>query len=133
MINRLGEERLEYAYAWKSLLENGIMCAAGTDAPVEDINPLYSIYAAVERKRPGESIEGYVPKEKISRYEAIRLYTFGSAQAICKEYERGLIREGYVADFSIFDRDLFAGTTEDMLQAQAVKTVVAERIVFERK
>lgn len=133
VINRLGEERLEYAYAWKSLLENGIMCAAGTDAPVEDIDPLYTIYAAVERKKPGEAIEGYLPKEKISRYEAIRLYTIGSAQAICKEHERGLIKEGYVADFSIFDRDLFAGTSEEMLKAQAVKTVVAGRIVFERK
>lgn len=133
VINRLGEDRLDYAYAWKSLLKNGIMCAAGTDAPVEDINPIYSIYAAVERKKPGEMIEGYIPKEKISRYEAIRLYTVGSAQVICKEHERGLIKEDYVADFSIFDRDLFSGTSEEMLKAQAVKTVVAGRIVFERK
>ena len=94
---------------------------------------LDSHHAAVERKKPGEAIEGYISKEKISRYEAIRMYTVGSAQAISKEHERGLIKEGYVADFSIFDRDLFAGTSEEMLKAQAVKTVVAGRIVFERK
>ena len=133
VIDRLGKDRLDYAYPLKSLLERGIRCAAGTDAPVEDINPLYSIYAAVERKKPGESVEGYIPKEKISRYEAIYMYTVGSAQAICKEHERGLIKEGYVADFSIFDRDLFDGTSEEMLEAQAVKTVVAGRIVFERE
>lgn len=61
------------------------------------------------------------------------MYTYGSAQAICKEHERGLIKEGYDADFSIFDRDLFDGTSEDMLKAKAVKTVVAGKIVFERK
>ena len=60
------------------------------------------------------------------------MYTVGSAQAICKEHERGLIKKGYVADFSIFDRDLFTGTTEDMLRACAVKTVVNGRIVYER-
>ena len=54
VINRLGEDRLDYAYAWKTLLDKGIMCAFGTDAPVEEINPIATIYAAVERKKPGE-------------------------------------------------------------------------------
>ena len=108
------------------------MCAAGTDAPVEAISPVESIYAAVERKKPFAKHEGYVAEQKISRYEAIRMYTVGSAQAICKEHERGMIKEGYVADFSIFNRDLFAGTSEDMLGAIAVKTVVAGRVVYKR-
>lgn len=129
--DRLGKERLAYAYAWKTLLDRGIICAAGTDAPVEDINPLLTIYAAVERKKPGEENNGYIPEQKISRFEAIRAYTLGSAQAICKEHERGLIKRGYVADFSIFDRDLFKGTSEEMLEAKAVKTVVAGRIVYD--
>ena len=133
VINRLGEERLEYAYAWKKLLDRGFMCAAGTDAPIEDIDPLLSIYAAVERKKVGDNHEGYLPSEKLTRYEAIRMYTVGSAQAICKEHERGLIKTGYDADFSIFDRDLFEGTSEDMLKAKAIKTVVAGKIVYERK
>lgn len=132
VINRLGEKRLDYAYSWKTLLERGIMCAASTDAPIEDISPLATIYAAVERKKPGEEHNGYIPEQKLTRFEAIRAYTVGSAQAICKEHERGLIKPGYVADFSIFDRDLFEGTSEEMLQAKAVKTVVAGRIVFDR-
>ena len=131
--DRLGEERLAYAYPWKKLLASGIMCAAGTDAPVEDINPLASIYAAVERKKPGEAHEGYNPEQKLSRFEAIQMYTIGSAQAIGKERERGLIKPGYVADFSIFDRDLFTGTSEEMLAAKAVKTVVAGRVVYDRE
>ncbi|WP_066390309.1 amidohydrolase [Neobacillus mesonae] len=132
VIDRLGKERLEYAYSWKTLLDKGIMCSAGTDAPVEDIDPLISIYAAVERKKPYAEHNGYLPEQKLSRFEAIRMYTVGSAQAICKEHERGLIKPGYDADFSIFDRDLFAGTSEDMLKAQAIKTVVAGRIVYEK-
>ncbi|KAA9021033.1 amidohydrolase [Niallia endozanthoxylica] len=132
VMNRLGEERLDYAYAWKTLLNKGIMCAAGTDAPVEDINPIATIYAAVERKKPGQKHDGYLSEQKLSRFEAIRSYTVGSAQAICKEHERGLIKPGYDADFSIFDRDLFKGTSEEMLEAKAVKTVVAGKIVFER-
>jgi len=132
VMNRLGDDRLEYAYAWKTLLDKGIMCAAGTDAPVEEINPIATIYAAVERKKPGQKHDGYLLEQKLSRFEAIRAYTVGSAQAICKEHERGLIKQGYDADFSIFDRDLFKGTSEEMLEAKAVKTVVAGKIVFER-
>lgn len=60
------------------------------------------------------------------------MYTVGSAQAICKENKRGMIKAGYDADFTIFDRDLFAGTTEDMRQAQALKTVVACKVVFNK-
>ncbi|AZV43048.1 amidohydrolase [Peribacillus asahii] len=131
-INRLGEDRLDWAYPWKKLINRGLMCAAGTDAPIEDINPLTSIYAAVERKKPYADHEGYIPEEKLSRFQAVQLYTIGSAKAICKEHERGYIKPGYVADFSIFDRDLFDGTSEDMLTAKAVKTVVAGRTVFDR-
>ncbi|MFJ7829491.1 amidohydrolase [Peribacillus sp. NPDC046944] len=133
VIDRLGEERLSLAYPWKTLLDRGIMCAAGTDAPVEDIDPLVTIYAAVERKKPGAEHDGYIPEQKLSRFEAIQLYTIGSSQAINKEHERGYIKPGYVADFTIFDRDLFDGTTEEMLTAKAVKTVVAGRVVFERE
>ena len=132
VMDRLGSERLKWSYTCKTLINEGFICAAGTDAPVEDINPLWTIYAAVERKSPKQRHEGYIPEEKISRYEAIQMYTVGSAQAICKEHERGLIKRGYAADFTVFDRDLFEGTTEDMLKARAVKTVVDGRIVFKR-
>ncbi|WP_251550674.1 amidohydrolase [Neobacillus muris] len=133
VIKRLGEERLDWAYACKKLVDRGFMCAAGTDAPIEEIDPLITIYAAVERKKPGASHDGYLPKEKLSRFQAIWMYTVGSALAIGKEHERGMIKRGYAADFSVFDHDLFDGTTLDMLQTKAVKTVVAGRIVFERK
>lgn len=133
IVDRLGSSRLASAYRWKSLASAGIRCAIGTDAPICDIDPLSTIYAAVERKKAGEAHAGYMPEQKLSRYEAISMYTRGSAQAIGKEHERGMIKAGYVADFTIFDRDLFAGTSEQMLEAQVVKTVVAGKVVYERK
>ena len=130
--NRLGKQRLKFVYPWKTMIDHSIIIAAGTDAPIENVDPLLSIYAAVERKSPNEHHNGNIPEQKISRFEAIQMYTLGSARAISKEHERGLIKPGYDADFSIFDIDLFSGTPLDMLKAKAVKTVVAGRTAFDR-
>lgn len=132
VLEKLGKNRNGYLYAWKTLLDTGLMCAAGTDAPIEAISPLETIYAAVERKKVNDTQAGYSPEQKLTRFEAVKMYTIGSAQAICKEHERGMIKVGYDADFSIFDRDLFQRTSEDMRQAKALQTVVAGEIVFER-
>src|SRR5699024_1553618 len=75
--------------------------------------------------------DSYFPEQNISRFEAIQMYTIGSAYAANQENKRGLIKPGYDADFSIFDVDLFAKTPEDMLHAKAIKTVVAGRVVYE--
>ena len=123
---------MTYAYAWKTLLDAGILCAGGTDAPIEDIDPLLSIYTAVERKWPEATHAGYLPSQKLSRYEPIHMYTVGSAQAISREHEFGQIKEGYYADFSIFDRDLFAGSTAQLLEAKAVMTVIGGEVAYKR-
>ncbi|MCP2036316.1 putative amidohydrolase YtcJ [Planomicrobium sp. HSC-17F08] len=133
VIERLGEERIGWSYAWKSLLNNGLICAGGSDAPIEEVDPLQGIYAAVARKKASDTHEGYMPQEKLSRYEAIQLYTSGSAAAICKEHERGQIQEGFDADFSVFDRDLFEGSEEQILEAQVEMTVVAGEIMYRKK
>ena len=132
VLDKLGRNREGHLYAWKTLLDTGLMCAAGTDAPIEAISPIETIYAAVERKKVNDTHDGYGKEQKLTRYEAVKMYTIGSAQAICKEHERGMIKIGYDADFSIFDRDLFLGTNEEMLKAKAIQTVVAGKIVFER-
>ena len=129
---RLGKDRLEWAYAWKKLLDKGFMCSGGSDSPIEDVDPRKGLYAAVSRKNPGETHEGYLPEEKLSRFEAISLYTIGSAQAIGKEHQRGCIEINFDADFTVFDRDLFAGPDEQLLDAHVVKTIIAGEIVFEK-
>ncbi|WP_274308435.1 amidohydrolase [Solibacillus daqui] len=132
VLEKLGHHRKGHVYAWKTFIEEGLICAAGTDAPIEAISPFETIYAAVERKKNTDTHDGYAPEQKLTRYEAVKMYTFGSAQAICKEHERGLIKEGFDADFTILDFDLLTCTPEEILQATALKTVVAGKIVYEK-
>lgn len=129
---RLGESRLNWAYAWKKLLERGIICSGGSDSPIEEVDPRLGLYAAIARKKPGDTHDGYQPQEKLSRYDAIALYTIGSAIAIGKENERGYIKRNFDADFTVFDRDLFDGPDEQVLEAKVVKTIIAGEIVFEK-
>lgn len=133
VLDKLGHERKGHMYAWKTFLSEGLICAAGTDAPIEAISPFATIYAAVERKKPSDPHEGYIPAQKLTRFEAVTMYTFGSAQAICKEHERGLIKAGYDADFTILDRDLLTCASEEIVQTTALKTVVAGKIVYEKQ
>ncbi|AQU79595.1 amidohydrolase [Planococcus faecalis] len=132
VVERLGEGRLEWSYAWKKLLDHGLICAGGSDAPIEEADPRLGIYAAVTRRKPYETHAGYQPEEKLSRFEAVQLYTSGSAATIGKENVRGIIREGFDADFTVFDRDLFAGNEEQILEVETVMTVVAGEIMYQQ-
>ena len=132
VLDKLGHERKGHVYAWKTFINEGLICAAGTDAPIEAISPFETIYAAVERKKLQDPHDGYIPEQKLTRFEAVKMYTFGSAQAICKEHERGLIKAGYDADFTIVDRDLLTCAAEEILKTTALKTVVAGNIVYEK-
>ncbi|KSU83645.1 hypothetical protein GA0061096_2946 [Fictibacillus enclensis] len=130
LIERLGMERVPYALAWKTLLSNGLHCAGGSDAPIETANPLEGIYAAVARKKPEETHEGYRPEEKLTPYEAVQLYTAGSAYAINKEEERGKIAPGFEADFTVLDRDILTSEPEDIRQARVVYTIINNSIEY---
>ncbi|WP_240511874.1 amidohydrolase [Paludifilum halophilum] len=133
VIRRLGPERLEYAYAWKTLLEAGIPCGAGSDAPIEPIDPLLGIHAAVTRTSPHHpSREAYLPQQKLTPEQALLLYTFGSACTASEEEERGTLKVGKRADLSVFDRDLLRIHPEELLRAEAVMTVTNGRIAYRR-
>lgn len=131
--DRLGEERMGWAYAWKKLIDRGFICGGGSDAPVEEVDPLLGIYAAAYRRKPGETHEGYLPEEKLSRYESVALFTSGSAATMDKADSRGKIAKGFDADFTILDRDLLTVDSEDMLKAKTVMTVVAGEIMYKGK
>lgn len=133
VMERLGEERLTWAYAWKKLIHKGFICGAGSDAPIEDVNPLFGIYAAVTRRKIGETHEGYLPEEKLTRYEAVQLFTTGSAATMGLAQVRGKIDIGYDADFTIIDRDLFTIPIEEIPQANIEMTVVAGEVRYKRE
>jgi predicted amidohydrolase YtcJ len=134
VIEKLGEERMKFSYAWKTLLEEGFSCAGGSDAPIEPVNPFFGIYGAVARKNLlNPSGETYGPSERLTMFEAVSLFTTGSAYAIEKENSRGMIAPGYEADFTVIDRDIFHINQEELLDIQVIKTVVDGTVVYEKE
>ena len=110
-----------------------LMDTPGSDAPIEVPNPLVGIYAAVTRRNVGETHDGYNPQEKVSRFEAVRLYTVGAAEIIGQHHIRGKIAAGYAADFTILQEDLFHVEIEHLPQIQVACTVVDGKIVYENR
>jgi predicted amidohydrolase YtcJ len=132
VIERLGEDRIGWCYAWKTLVHSGLHCAGGSDAPIEPVDPLLGIHAAVTRRRPEEDVhEGYLPEQKLSPLEAIHLFTTGSAYAEQKTNEKGTIEIGKVADFTVYDQDLFATEPEKWLENKVFMTIVNGKIVYQ--
>ncbi|HET7616071.1 MAG TPA: amidohydrolase [Bacillales bacterium] len=131
VIERLGEERMGHSFAWKTLLDEGIHCAGGSDAPIETPDPLIGIHAAVARKESDARHEGFYPEQKLSVYEAVSLYTRGSAYVIGKEEERGQIAEGFTADFTVLNQDLFKVGADDIPNVKVKMTVVDDTVMHE--
>ena len=132
-IARLGEKRANGLHPLKSLLNRGLNVAGGSDAPIELPNPLHGIYAAVTRRNFGDSHAGYGEHEKISRFEAVRLYTVGAAAIIGQQHIRGRIIPGYAADFTVFTDDLFKVDIEELPNIKVAYTVVDGQIVYEKE
>jgi predicted amidohydrolase YtcJ len=127
---RLGPARLSGAYAWRRLKTSGARLAGGSDAPVESERPLLGFYAAVTRKDlSGKPAGGWRPAEKLSREEALALFTSDAAFAAFEETWRGKIAWGYAADFTILDRDPMTVSEGDIPAIPVFMTVVGGRVV----
>lgn len=129
VMQRIGDPEGLLLYAWHTLAARGIACAGGSDAPIERVSPLLGIHAAVTRTQPGQTAV-YGEKEKLTMYEAISLYTKGSAYAACHEGKRGLIEAGHAADFTILRQDPFYGETDMLLEDLVQMTVVNDQVVY---
>ncbi len=125
VLERIGDERAPLAYAWRTFIEEGIACAAGSDAPIEEVNPLNGIKAAVSRQSDLDQ-QVYGETQKLSMYEAVSLYTKGSAFVINHEHDRGLIQPGYVADFTILSHDLFSIENYETIDEVTVKGTIVD-------
>lgn len=133
VIERIGPNRLPYSFAWKTLLLNQVPCAGGSDAPIEPIEPLLGIHAAVARKGIHEDGPVYGTKEKLTPYEAVALFTTGSAYAIGREHDRGQILPGFDADFTILDRNILTDGEEAIANARVLATVVNGNTVYQNE
>lgn len=131
---RLGKERLKSAYAYKDLLAQNGWMPLGTDFPVENINPMYTFYAAVVRKdRKGYPEDGFQMENAISRKEALRGMTIWAAKANFEEKEKGSIEPGKYADFVILDSDIMKVDGKTLPNVKVLKTFVNGEQVYEKK
>ena len=129
---RLGVERAKYgAYPWAALLRAGAIIANGTDAPVEDCNPIACFYALVTRRRADTGFEFY-PEQRMTRIQALRAYTLDNAFAAFEDNQKGSIKVGKFADFTILDRNLLTCADADILTTQVLKTIVGGVIKYEK-
>lgn len=128
---RLGVDRLNEGYAWKSILGGGAVLAGGTDAPVEKGDPLIEFYAAAYRHAlNGFATPDWHPEEALSRAEALRMYTWGGAYASFREGERATLEPGMRADLSVFDTDLMTAPFPAIAKARAKMTIVGGKVVY---
>jgi len=129
--DRIGRERILGAYAWSTMLKNGVRLALGTDYNVEPISPFRGLYACVTRERPdGGPRNGWEPKEKISLPDCIRAYTTGSAYAQFEEGKKGELKAGEYADFVILSNDLTKVPPAQFTKTRVLRTVVGGRTVY---
>ena len=131
--NRLGYARTFGAYAWRSLLNTGVIIPNGSDFPVERVNPLFSFHAAVSRQDdnnwpPG----GWFPEQKMTREEALKAMTIWPAYAAFQEQAMGSLAVGKLADFVILDRDIMTIPDSEILGTNVLATYIGGRVVFER-
>ena len=131
VIKRIGAERAKGAYAWKSLADAGARIAFGTDYQVEPLNPMEGLYASVTRKdRSGEEGNGWYPEQKIKMQDAIKYYTLGSAFAQFMDDRKGMIRQGYLADIVITDKDLLSIPENEIMKTKVDYTIIGGKVVY---
>ncbi len=123
--DRLGNERIKGAYAYKKLLEINGKIVLGTDFPVEKVNPMLTFYAAVSRKDlKGYPEDGFEPENALSREETLKGMTIWAAYSNFEENEKGSIEAGKMADFVILDQNIMEITIEKVPNTKVLETWV---------
>lgn len=133
VVKRLGEDRAKYgAYPWRSLIDAGVLVTNGTDAPVEDVDPIESFYASVTRKRVDNGME-FFTEQKMTRAEAVYSYTLGNAYAAFEENDKGSLEVGKFADMVVLSKDLLNCEDDDIMDTKILMSIVGGTVKFEGK
>ena len=132
--DRLGQKRVQHAYAYKTILENAGLVALGTDFPIENVNPFLTFYAAVARKDLQNYPEkGFIPEQKLSREETLRGMTIWAAYSNFEEQEKGSLEPGKFADFILVDQDPLEVDENKIPNTKVLSTYINGEKVFELK
>ena len=129
VLARLGPKRAEEgAYMWRALLDLGAKVINGTDAPVEDVDPVPSLYASVTR-RLADGTE-FFPKQKMTRMEALRSYTLDAAYGAFEEERKGSLKVGKLGDLTVFSKDFLTATDGEIQKMTVVHTIIGGKLVY---
>ena len=131
VLARLGPKRAEEgAYVWQKLIKSGATIANGTDAPVEDVDPIANYYATVTRRlKDGSS---FYPDQRMDRREALRSYTINGAYAAFEETNRGTLKVGKYADITVLSKDILKVPDSEIPTAKVVYTIVGGKVLFKK-
>jgi predicted amidohydrolase YtcJ len=131
VIARLGAARAEEgAYVWQKLMKSGAIVTNGTDAPVEDVDPIPNYYAAVTRKTADGTV--FYGDQKMSRLEALRAYTTLNAYAAFEEDVKGTLSVGKLADVTVFTKDITTVPDDQIKTAKVAYTIVGGTVVYKQ-
>ena len=131
VLARLGPKRAEEgAYVWQKLMKSGAVVTNGTDAPVEDVDPIASYYASVSRRLKDGSV--FYPDQRMSRMEALKSYTINGAFAAFEENSKGSLKAGKYADMVILSKDIMTIPEDEIPSAQVLYTIVGGKVRYKR-
>jgi len=132
-VSRLGNERILGAYAWRKLLDNNVIIAAGSDFPVESPNPFYGLHASITRQdHKNMPVGGWYGDEKMTRVEALRSFTLDAAYAGHQEKIIGSLNSGKKADFILLSNDILTMPESAIWQSKVLETWVGGKKVFSK-
>jgi predicted amidohydrolase YtcJ len=131
VLERLGEARArEGAYVWQKLMKSGAVVTNGTDAPVEDVDPIASYYASVSRKLKDGKV--FYPDQRMSRMEALKSYTINGAYAGFDEENRGSLKPGKYADITVLSKDILKIPEDEIPTAKVSYTIVGGKVLYKK-
>jgi predicted amidohydrolase YtcJ len=122
---RIGEERCKYTYPMKSIIDGGVILISGSDAPIEDPNPILGLHALVNRN-------GFIPEQCISMEEALKTYTINAAYGAFEDKIKGSIEVGKLADFVILDKNPLEIKNNKIKDIQVLKTLIRGKAVYKK-
>jgi predicted amidohydrolase YtcJ len=132
VIKRIGEKRAEEgAYVWRELIKTGALICNGTDAPVEDVDPIPNFYALVTRKM--KNGKAFFPGQRLTREEALRFYTLNGAFAAFQENILGSLAPGKLADITVISKDILTVPEEEILSAKVVYAIVGGKVLYQKQ
>ena len=132
VLARLGPKRAEEgAYVWRKLMTTGAVIANGTDAPVEDVDPIPNFYATATRTLKDGTV--FFGGQKMTRMEALKSYTINGAFTAFEEGIKGSLTPGKLADVTVLSKDILTVPDEEILSAKVLYTIVGGKVLYEGK